>query len=637
MRVYKYRCRPPIEGAKRVDEVLQLAHRYHNVLVEVELHRRAAVQQILFGLPADDRLRKLCLSFVNRRAHALAKALRAANGLSGSWGTYLLVEQAIDAAKQSGGKLHFRRWDRTGRVGVQTQTRAPTAAEAREIKLYRRAAVEQVLSEMSVDDPRQKSRLDFVNERADALVDAMRRHFTAEVAHACTDSRLRIQRVHDRPGITPGSRRSGNAAIVHLRVDSVGRTPVWAIWPVTLHRPLPQNSTIKWAWMQRSNVGPHTEWHLCLTVDGGATKNDAEPNRTGTVAVDLGWRMRPDGMRVGYWRDDAGRHDDFLLPEDVLEDVKLARDHGSTRDRLMLEFRDRLAMWFGTNAAIMPLWFAEAGRTMRQWDSANRLSALAWRWLRNRFAGDEAIFDTQTTCARHTARGQATLIDCILHVDCWRRKDRHLYECGTYLLRRALARRDEHYKRWSAILARNYGKVVIEKFNLTEVAGRRGLGETATDAEKVKADRSSSWRHVGAPSRFRLWLLNACRSRATTVEAVDAAWTTLDCASCGARTTWDPALAIDHMCSNCGDTWDQDDQACVNLLARASGTVTPDTSMPLAGGKSKRQQRFLSRKKAGTSAEAAETEGRSQEVVQVAEETLDSDRTVGSPAHWAGK
>jgi len=58
---------------------------------------------------------------VNAYASVLVRSLRAASGLSGSWGSYLLVEAAVDSAKQHPEEPRFRRWDGTGRVGVQLQ------------------------------------------------------------------------------------------------------------------------------------------------------------------------------------------------------------------------------------------------------------------------------------------------------------------------------------------------------------------------------------------------------------------------------------------------------------------------------------------------------------------------------------
>ena len=46
----------------------------------------------------------------------------------------------------------------------------------------------------------------------------------------------------------------------------------------------------------------------------------------------------------------------------------------------------------------------------------------------------------------------------------------------------------------------------------------------------------------------------------------DCAYTTQMCGQCGAVETWDAEPAIMHTCASCGATWDQDDNACVNLL-----------------------------------------------------------------------
>jgi len=533
MIVYRYGARPPT-NAKLVDEQLWLAHRYRNKLTEIERTRRADVAAIPTGVMPEQRI--VGNTWANEVAAHRQREARAVCGVY--WGSYLLVEAANDAARKSRTEPHFHRWDGTGQAGVQLQGGL-------------------------------------------AVADAM----------SGTDTRLRITQMPDSLGMIPNSRRAGRRFVVSLRIGSNGRNPIWADFPTTLHRPLPETGTIKWAWAQRKRVGPDFRWSICFTVDTGDAIQmcDANADRNAIVALDLGWRARPDGFRIAYWLDSLGQHDEIVLPEQDLEDHKHIRSIGASRRRAYDEFLPVVRDWVELHRTELPEWFAKTTETISYWKSPDRLAGLAWRWKHERFPGDEEIFES---------------------VGAWRKKDRHLHQWHAHGLANILARRDELYRRLAAHLAKHYRVIVIEKFDLRAVAGRRGLSKKPTDAEKVIADNASSRRHMIAPGTFRLAVLNASRARGTEIVAVPAEWTTIDCASCGCREKWDAAPAIDHRCTSCGDTWDQDHQACVNLLARynASTDMPRSPQGALAEGKSARQQRFLRRRRASV----AEAGSRSQ-------------------------
>ena len=344
---------------------------------------------------------------------------------------------------------------------------------------------------------------------------------------------------------------------------------------------------------------PDYRWSLHLTVEA-ASESDARAvaDRSGTVAIDLGWRVRPVGTRVGYWGDDAGKHDELIAPESIREDLKFVASLRAIRDRNFDAFREQLATWLDEHE--VPAWLVAETAALRLWKSPDRLAALVDRWRTARFDGDAAIFATSDACERKPReRDGAMILHCVQHAECWHHRDRHVARHAMHRHATILRQRDELYRVWAATFARTYRTVVVERFNILDVAGRRSLGASASDAEKVKADRASSVRHVAAPGTFRLALKNACTSRGTLYVEKAAAYTTLACWRCGHAEPWDAAPSIDHCCASCGATWDQDYNATVNL--RASDEVVPPTGRALAGGKSARQQRFAKRR--GKSAE----------------------------------
>ena len=80
---------------------------------------------------------------------------------------------------------------------------------------------------------------------------------TVVEALGCAHSFLRIAVA---PEAHRGGRRAGaRKALVWLRVDSAGRSPVWAKVPIVMHRPLPEDGQIVTAWLLRRYVGQRVE------------------------------------------------------------------------------------------------------------------------------------------------------------------------------------------------------------------------------------------------------------------------------------------------------------------------------------------------------------------------------------------
>src|SRR5579863_102605 len=182
-KIYTYGLLPPTVNSELVDEQLRLAKIYKNKLVEIELARRVEYRNITGSLPdvvpleteikermaivkeiqrtikqarakarsrvsaspeskvaissheaAIKILRKRIKEFKsrgkelvqpridvsNRKAAVAVKDARAASGLY--WGTYLLIEKAMEQARKSKTDPKFRRWDGGGRIGVQFQS-----------------------------------------------------------------------------------------------------------------------------------------------------------------------------------------------------------------------------------------------------------------------------------------------------------------------------------------------------------------------------------------------------------------------------------------------------------------------------------------------------------------------------------
>src|SRR5690606_35252945 len=132
------------------------------------------------------------------------------------------------------------------------------------------------------------------------------------------------------------------------------------------------------------------------------------------------------------------------------------------------------------------------------------------------------------------------------------------YEAG--LLRGALGHRREIYRRLAAHLARRYRTLVVDDTDL------RALQRSpAPESERTEIDVAKRSQRLAAGSELRAALVSAFGERR--VVRLSAQDVTRTCHACGSIEQWDRAASGRlHTCSSCGARWDQDDNACRNLL-----------------------------------------------------------------------
>src|SRR5690606_29855257 len=248
IRIYGYTLLPPTLNAQLVEEQMRAGHRYRNTLVEIERERRERVAGVLSGHvdtkplakqiaalteererlrleikanraatrsrpeAAEDRAR---VRDLGARIKDLREQLRAAKAAivadpeiqakldeieqwsrarikeerarcGAYWGTYLHAEAAADQGRKSKTPPRFARWTGEGRIGVQIQ------------------------GGIDIDE-------------------------------LTTDTQLQI-REHEDPRT---GRRAGARKLLRMRVGSEGRAPIWAEWPMIMHRALPDGARIK--------------------------------------------------------------------------------------------------------------------------------------------------------------------------------------------------------------------------------------------------------------------------------------------------------------------------------------------------------------------------------------------------------
>ncbi|NJN63730.1 MAG: transposase [Acidobacteria bacterium] len=607
-KVYRYGLLPPHEGADLVEEQLRLAHRYRNMLVEIERYRRGAFRQIEGSLLVE--------------AEAAMKTAKAA------------FEAVLEEAQR------HKAQHRTRKVPDEIQSRLKAA---RKTQQDARKVWQDARKDLAADLSMAKARA-LVEERAEQLLKSARAHHSPywgtylqiEQAHAAvrkaplywtgepndprfvrwdgegllgvqfqkgldpadlgTDNRLRILPREAPPGASPTSKTSARRRYVEvwMRVGSDGRDPAWAKWAAVLHRPIPEGAVLTWAKVTKRRVGPRDEWALHLTVDMSKCRPKARPERRAArVAVDIGWRLTHKGMtvtetrsldgaiRVCAWEGSDGRKGALVLDARRIEHLTKPEAIRKDRDDHFNVAKEWLRTWRAEaslvaargNGPFPAAWFLHETSTIHAWKAPARLARLVKLWSGDRFAGDEQIF---------------------AEMEAWRYRDFHLWQYETSVRTTAIRSRQDFYRRFAAQLASEYVEIVLE----AESENRDKVMDLNPLARKKSTDndRARSHRFLAATSILRGALRQAFDREALEPKAN----TTRICHACGALEDWDPAPDLWHTCSACGAEWDQDFNACRNLLRlreRSSALEDPGASREAGNHGVKRESRWARAKR----------------------------------------
>lgn len=576
MIVSKYGVRRPTGNVELINELMRLGHRYNNRLIEIECERRDALRQVLaeedvaiadllqrvVAVDAElsraleelkrqrastrsrsdtqeqrDRVKLLreekkaallavkearaareknpattqAMKEISNRAEEKRRAARAICGVP--WGTYQQVEAAVDASKKMPlwryGKPNnprFRRWDGSGTVAVHIQNR--------------------ILG----------------------VGDVLR----------CTDQWVQLQ--IEEPRSSSKSAQKRRFGVLRLRVGTgEDRKPIWAEWPILMHRPLPEGSTVVWATVKREMVSSHDQWSLHLTLNvPNETRTFGAKNRTevcgsGAVAVDIGWRLLEDGgVRVSYLRDDEGHEREVRIDPGVLSGLRKVEDLESIRSKAMNEMMARLGPWLEAHTGMMPAPMVEEIRHFSKWRAPGRFVALLKRWGAERWMDDEVGFEVLRAWHQGAWRGDLGRYDG---------GDRHLWQWQEHQRKKSLRRRKDQYRVLGAELARRYSVLVIEDFDL-----RKTQVHKPPESEEVEIAAARLQQKDAACSDLRNCLIQAFVSRGGRVVKVDPAMTTQIHFECGFEGRWDAAPQVDHQCEGCGVVFDQDANATKNIM-----------------------------------------------------------------------
>lgn len=547
MRVYRYGLCRPTENLEEVREQMHLAHKYRNTLVEIERGRRAAVREAMrvYGnIGSYEQALTEAKKVEDAAAGAIKKIRQRTRARSETQEARDALNAARVARKAASDDLKRARLE-IRESGMLQSVLDDINEKAAELQRSARAHCGVYWGTyLMIEDQMQASKKmplyegDLPNDPKfvrwcgeGAIGIQIQNGMSAEEVFGGEDTRFRIEMPDEAAWYSEsrGERRKKARTVLKVRIGSNDdRSPRWATFPMIMHRPFPKDAVIKRASVMLKKIGPREEWYITIYVQSPHTSmviGDA------ITAIDVGWRKFEDGLRVAQWATASGEMGELRLSNELLSGLEKADELRSTRDQNMDLIRAKLKAWLADRE--IPEWLKPVRAHLHSWKSPARLAAMVNRWKRNRFEGDAEIFDA---------------------LEAWRYHDFHLWTWESSQRKKTLRHRREVYRCFSSELIGSSQMVILEAFDLRKIARK-------SDDDTNKEARSN--RFAVAVSELRGTILNAARGR---VRFVDPAYTTQICYKCRHLNEFDAATELHHTCSKCGTTWDQDENAAVNLL-----------------------------------------------------------------------
>lgn len=557
-KVYVYGALAPTVGGDLLASQLRAADRYYNQWIEIERWRREQVAEV-------------------QGKHDHVAPFEAALRLAES--AYEFADATLRASKSGGGAVTdaARAAKKSATVALKDARGAHKAAKAearKDLALLAELAAITSAARQKQRDARAvcgvywgtyllvEESAEQAAKRALGAPPRFRRHdgsgaLGAQIQGGMTVSeifgsgtRAQISSPGDIWNLPRSERRRRSRTVARIRAGSnPDRSPVWIEVPIVMHRPLPSDAKIKRVKLLRKRVGLRFEHELHVVLESSQLDAKA-PSGSGTVAINFGWRRGFENgehvsTRVALWLDDQGQSGVIEVPEKVTIGMRKVNDLRSIRDKNF----DSAKVALLAQRESIPEELRERAQYLAQWKAPGKLAGLASAWAK--LASDPQ---------------PAPLVALMA----WAKQDRHLLAWESHQRDRRINHRQEQYRIAAAGIARRYATIITGKFDMAKSGVRAVPAPEDGDPSNGSDQRSTA--QIAAPGEARLALRHAAAKYGAMYVEAPSKDITQRCALCGCTDKWDAKPNVLHRCAGCGVEWDQDLNACRNLLA-ASGEV----------------------------------------------------------------
>lgn len=428
------------------------------------------------------------------------------------------------------------------------------------------------------------------------------------------DDRLKIEI------ITPiDEKKEKRHAIIRMRLGEVNKgkngKKAYLDLPVVLHRPLPEDSEIKWICVKVNKIGTRSIFELQFTLESKSFIKNS-PTVDGTVAINLGWRVLENGnVRVATTWD--GENSKVIeLPFMMREKNNLAKHLLSVSDKLFDEVKLNFSQWCkktDLNILVPIENQIQAPRKLSKKDSNNcsnpirlnetlmqkfeycsnwrahgklafaafilrklYLSNIDWRkfwqdWKNKRLESSQEksdLFDSYSIISTWLDKEKGITDDNVkmaLYLEWWRRKDEHLVNWARSIQNKIRLWKREIFRTTAAQLNKEYKNVVVEQWDKRK---------TAQNPQPELDHRSSQEIHGNAVRQEMgvSVLAEILQEKFGTEYFQKESAKDITCVhfGCGGNCS-NPSLQINVKCDKCSEDYDQDVNAAKHLWSRNCG------------------------------------------------------------------
>lgn len=306
-------------------------------------------------------------------------------------------------------------------------------------------------------------------------------------------------------------------------------------FPILLHRPLPPEATLKELTVYRKRIGIDFRWDVTFTFTEKAVPV-VHTNPEKKCGINLGWKTVKDGLRVATISDGENNPRHIILPQAIIDKMAYTGELQRQVDMMTNEnFRWLLEQVDDQAPEPLAEAFASLKRSKRPHPGKFARTVELWQECEDYLPEVFNEADRRREVCRHRTKEYHNLRDKILR------------------------RREDFYRCRAKETAEAFGVIALDKINLRQQAALEKADGEPTELHK----RARYTRTVAAVSVLREWIIKQAAKTGAVVNVVNIPSSTT-CHKCGTKVK--PGSGHVWTCLGCGTSWDQDDNAAINLL-----------------------------------------------------------------------